>query len=346
MKGVLLVNLGSPDSPSKSDVKKYLGEFLMDPRVIDLPYLLRAFLVKGVILNTRPAKSAEAYSKVWTQEGSPLIVISEKLKSALSEKLSMPVSLGMRYGSMSIEKGLEELSLGGVTEVLIVPLYPQFAMSTTETVMEKAREVKSAKFPGLSLDVLPPFYNDSLYVEAIAKSIEVGMKQNPEGHLLLSYHGVPERHIKKSDVTKSHCAINAVCCDEPSEAHEYCYRHQCLNTTQRIAEKLGLEKGTYTTAFQSRLGSDKWLEPYAADTLESMPSKGIKNLNVVTPSFVADCLETLEEMDIENRELFTEAGGERYNFIPCLNDTTDFVNALESWCKSWQNENLRTYSIK
>ena len=160
MKGVLLVNLGSPDSPSKSDVKKYLGEFLMDPRVIDLPYLLRAFLVKGVILNTRPAKSAEAYSKVWTQEGSPLIVISEKLKSALSEKLSMPVSLGMRYGSMSIEKGLEELSLGGVTEVLIVPLYPQFAMSTTETVMEKAREVKSAKFPGLSLDVLlhPHFY--------------------------------------------------------------------------------------------------------------------------------------------------------------------------------------------
>ena len=196
MKGVLLVNLGSPDSPSKSDVKKYLGEFLMDPRVIDFPYLLRAFLVKGVILNTRPAKSAEAYSKVWTQEGSPLIVISEKLKSALSEKLSMPVSLGMRYGSMSIEKGLEELSLGGVTEVLIVPLYPQFAMSTTETVMEKAREVKSAKFPGLSLDVLPPFYNDSLYVEALAKSIEVGMKQNPEGHLLLSYHGVPERHIK------------------------------------------------------------------------------------------------------------------------------------------------------
>ena len=283
MKGVLLVNLGSPDSPSKSDVKKYLGNS-DGPRVIDLPYLLGPS-IKGVILNTRPAKSAEAYSKVWTQEGSPLIVISENLNLPFL-KSSQCLCIGMRYGSMSIEKGLEELSLGGVTEVLIVPLYPQFAMSTTETVMEKAREVKSAKFPGLSLDVLPPFYNDSLYVEAIAKSIEVGMKQNPEGHLLLSYHGVPERHIKKSDVTKSHCAINAVCCDEPSEAHEYCYRHQCLNTTQRIAEKLGLEKGTYTTAFQSRLGRDKWLEPYAADTLESMPSKGVKNLNVVTPSFV------------------------------------------------------------
>ena len=290
MKGVLLVNLGSPDSPSKSDVKKYLGEFLMDPRVIDFPYLLRAFLVKGVILNTRPAKSAEAYSKVWTQEGSPLIVISEKLKSALSKKLSIPVSLGMRYGSLSIEKGLKELSEGGVTEVLIVPLYPQYAMSTTETVMEKALEVKSAKFPGISLDVLPPFYNKKLYMEALARSIKEGMRKNPKGHLLLSYHGVPVRHIKKSDVTKSHCAINTVCCDQPSMAHEYCYRHQCLNTTKKIAEKLGLKKGSYTTAFQSRLGRDKWLEPYAADTLESMPSKGVKNLNVVTPSLLQTAL--------------------------------------------------------
>ena len=172
------------------------------------------------------------------------------------------------------------------------------------------------------------------------------MRKNPKGHLLLSYHGVPVRHIKKSDVTKSHCAINTVCCDQPSMAHEYCYRHQCLNTTKKIAEKLGLKKGSYTTAFQSRLGKDKWLEPYTADTLEAMPSKGLKNLNVVAPAFVADCLETLEEMDMENRELFIEAGGETYNYIPCLNDSTHFVNALASWCESWQSDNLKTYSIK
>lgn len=340
MKGVLLVNLGSPDSPSKKDVKSYLGEFLMDPRVIDVSYLLRLFLVKGIILNTRPEKSAAAYSKVWTKEGSPLIVISDRLKSALAERLNMPVSLGMRYGSLSIEKGLKELEAKGVTEALVIPLYPQFAMSTTETVIEKVKEVKA---PGMKVEILPPFYGDKLYVDALAKSIEG--KVSDDTHLLFSYHGVPERHILKGDVTKSHCLTDNGCCVKPSKAHEYCYRHQCLNTTESIVEKLGLKEGSYTTAFQSRLGKDKWLQPYTADTLATMPSSGVKNVTVVAPSFVADCLETLEELEMENREVFMESGGVSYNFIPCLNDSADFVGAIESWCGNWQNDKLRTYSI-
>ena len=342
MKGVLLVNLGSPDSPSKSDVRKYLDEFLMDPRVIDLPYLVRAFVVKGFILNTRPARSAEAYAKVWTEEGSPLIVISERLKSALSEKLDMPVALGMRYGSMSIEKGIAELQLAGVDDVLLIPLYPQFAMSSTETVMEKAKEVMS-RFPGVKLEVLPPFYNDKLYEDAIVSSIKKKFKEND--HLLLSYHGVPERHIRKSDIS-GHCTIDSKCCFTENKSHEYCYRHQCFNTTERILKRLGLKEGEYTNAFQSRLGTTKWLEPYTAEIIAEMPSRGVKNLSVVTPSFVSDCLETLEEMDMENREIFMDAGGESFNYIPCLNDTSDFVYALESWCLSWSENNLRTYSIK
>ena len=347
MKGILLVNLGSPDSPSKQDVKKYLDEFLMDPLVIDKPFLLRAFLVRGIILQSRPAKTGAAYGKIWTEEGSPLIVISERLKTELSKTVKMPVALGMRYGSMSIEKGLKELASKGVTETLVMPLYPQYAMSSTETVMEKCKGVVGS-FPNMSVQILPAFYNNNLYLDALAKSIEEATADAPIEHMLFSYHGLPERHIYKSDITGSHCAINDACCDADngaSEAHEFCYRHQCFNTTKQLVKMLGIKEGSYTTAFQSRLGRDEWLKPCSADTLEKMPAQGVKNLTVVTPSFVADCLETLEEMDMDNRETFIEAGGESFNYVPCLNDNELWVEALESWCSLWGQNTLRTYSI-
>ncbi|MEC8536470.1 MAG: ferrochelatase, partial [Bacteroidota bacterium] len=212
MKGILLVNLGSPDSPNPKDVKKYLGEFLMDERVIDVPKWARTLLVKGIILNTRPKISAKAYQKIWWEEGSPLIVLSERLKDKVQKQLDLPVALAMRYGSMTIKNGLQQLADKKVTEVLIIPLYPQFAMATTETITVLAASLQSEFFPQMTLETLPPFYNKPEYIKVLSESIRGHLKGKNYEHLLFSYHGVPERHIRKSDVTKSHCKMDNSCC--------------------------------------------------------------------------------------------------------------------------------------
>jgi ferrochelatase len=294
MKGVLLVNLGSPESPSPKDVKTYLGEFLMDERVVDLPKLFRNILVKGIILNTRPKQSAKAYKKIWWDEGSPLIVLSERLQAKVSDKVSTPVSLAMRYGSMSIKKGLQELVDQGVDDIFIIPLYPQFAMATTETILVLAEKLRDEFFPNVSFTSLPPFYNHPDYIRVLSNSISEGLKGKEWEHLLFSYHGVPERHIRKSDITKSHCKINGECCAIASKAHEFCYRHQCYETTRLVAEYLELKEGTFSTSFQSRLGVDPWLQPYTDRTVANFAKSGTKQLAIATPAFVSDCLETLE----------------------------------------------------
>jgi ferrochelatase len=328
MKGVLLVNLGSPESPSPKDVKTYLGEFLMDERVVDLPKLFRTILVKGIILNTRPKQSARAYKKIWWDEGSPLIVLSERLKGKVSEKVSTPVSLAMRYGSMSIKKGLQELVDQGVDDIFIIPLYPQFAMATTETILVLAEELRDEFFPQVKFTSLPAFYNHPDYVRVLSNSIAEGLQGKNWEHLLFSYHGVPERHIRKSDITKSHCKINGECCVTASNAHEFCYRHQCYENTRLVAEYLELKEGTFSTSFQSRLGVDQWLQPYTDKTLEAMPGDGIKHLAVICPGFSSVCLETFEEIDGEGREIFTEHGGETFHYIPCLNSQPLHLEAL------------------
>ena len=335
MKGVLLVNLGSPDSTATNDVKKYLDQFLMDKRVIDVPYLLRAFIVKGIILNTRPKKSAEAYKKIWWNEGSPLIVLSKRLQQKVQQEVTVPVSLAMRYGNPSIKSGLQELHNKGVTEVFLVPLYPQFAMATTETILVLAKKLQQQFFPNMSLTELPAFYNKKEYIAALSSSIKEFLNDKNWEHLLFSYHGVPERHIKKSDITKSHCKIDGQCCNTPSEAHQFCYRHQCYETTKQVAEVLQLKEGTYNTSFQSRLGRDPWLQPYTDQTVEAYAQKGIKNLAIVTPAFVSDCLETLEEIGMEAVEEFKHNGGEECHVIPCLNDRDDWVKALSGWINAW-----------
>ncbi|AWM13716.1 ferrochelatase [Flavobacterium sediminis] len=334
-KGVLLINLGSPDSTSVKDVKKYLDEFLMDERVIDVPYLLRAFLVKGIILNTRPKKSAEAYKKIWWPEGSPLIVLSERLQNKVQQNVSVPVELAMRYGSPSIEKGLQELNNKGVEEVLLIPLYPQFAMATTETILVLAEKIRKKNFPNMEFTVLPAFYNQKDYIRDLSNAIKRSLESFDSDYLLFSYHGVPERHIKKSDVTQSHCKIDGTCCNTPSKAHDFCYRHQCYETTKQVAEFLGLAEGTYSTSFQSRLGKDPWLQPYTDATIDGLAQKGIKNLAVVTPAFVSDCLETLEEIGMEAAHSFKENGGENFLAIPCLNDNDDWVKTLSRWIDQW-----------
>ena len=320
MKGVLLVNLGSPDSPEPKDVKRYLGEFLMDERVIDVPLWARTLLVKGIILNTRPKASAAAYKKIWWDEGSPLIVISERLQGAIQKQTSLPVALAMRYGSMTIKKGIQELVDKGVDEVLLIPLYPQFAMATTETILVLAEEIRQAHFPQISISDLKPFYNHPDYIQVLSDSISKHLEGKDYEHLLFSYHGVPERHIRKSDVTKSHCKIDGSCCATASSAHEFCYRHQCKEVTRLVGEKLNLKEGTFSTSFQSRLGFDPWLQPYTDRTIERLGKEGIKKMAIVTPAFVSDCLETLEEIAMEGEEIFHEMGGKDFTTIPCLND--------------------------
>jgi protoporphyrin/coproporphyrin ferrochelatase len=342
MKGVLLVNLGSPDSTKPKDVKKYLDEFLMDPRVIDVPYWFRSFLVRGIILNTRPKKSAAAYQKIWWKEGSPLIVISERLQKKIQEKTTAPVALAMRYGSMTLQKGLQELVDQGVDEVLVIPLYPQFAMATTETIDVKVEELRNEFFPQLEITSLPAFYNKPEYIEVLSKSISEKIENLDYEHILFSYHGVPERHIRKSDITKSHCKIDGNCCVTPSEAHQYCYRHQCMDTTRSVASALNLKEGTYSTSFQSRLGFDPWLQPYTDRTIERMGLAGTKKIVVVTPAFVSDCLETLEEIAMEGEEIFHEVGGKEFTVIPCLNDREDWAALVAGWIDTWRIKDLKT----
>lgn len=335
MKGVLLVNLGSPKSTNPKDVKVYLDEFLMDERVIDLPYILRAILVKGIILNTRPKKSAEAYSKIWWEEGSPLIVLSKRLQEKIDGFTSVPISLAMRYGEPSILNGMKELHEKGVDEVLLLPLYPQYAMATTETIIVLAEQLQKEHFPEMNITGVPPFYNHSDYINVLSRSIEEKLDNVDYEHLLFSYHGVPERHIRKSDITKSHCKMDGKCCITPSPAHQFCYKHQCLETTRLVGEKLGLKEGTFSSSFQSRLGFDPWLKPYTDRTIERFGIEGMKKMAIVTPAFVSDCLETLEEIAMEGEEIFEEVGGHEFTVIPCLNDREDWVKTLSRWIDEW-----------
>ena len=332
MKGVLIVNLGSPDSNDPKDVKKYLGEFLMDERVIDLPLWLRTFLVKGIILNTRPKKSAAAYKKIWWKEGSPLIVLSKRLYQKVIKKTDIPVVLAMRYGNPSMKTGLSELYEKGVKEVLVIPLYPQFAMATTETILVLSEELRRNYFPEMKITHIPAFYNKPEYVKALSNSIKENLKNIDYDHLLFSYHGIPERHIYKSDVTKSHCKIDGSCCNTPSKAHEFCYRHQCLSTTENVISELNLDRKKVSTSFQSRLGANPWLQPYTAKTIvEKAEKDGIEKLAIVTPAFVSDCLETLEEIAMEGKEEFLESGGKEFHTIPCINDNDEWVDVIAGW---------------
>ncbi len=335
MKGVLLVNLGSPESPTAKDVKPYLDEFLMDKYVIDVPFLLRALLVRGIILQTRPKKSAAAYARIWWEEGSPLVVISKRMHKKVQEKSSIPVALAMRYGTMTIEKGLQELREKGVTEVLLLALYPQYAMASTTTIWELADELVRTKFPEMKLTKVPAFYNKPDYIQALANSIKKHLDTFEYDHLLFSYHGIPKRHIRKTDVTKSHCAIDGSCCNTPSPAHEFCYRHQCYETTKQVVKLLGIPEGKYSQTFQSRLAGDKWLTPYTDVEINKMPEKGIKKLAVVTPAFVSDCLETLEEIAMEANEQFLHHGGEEFMAIPCMNDDDEWCGVVANWIKEW-----------
>lgn len=330
------MNLGSPDSTEVKDVKRYLDQFLMDERVIDKPYLSRALLVKGIIVPFRAPKSAEAYKTIWTKDGSPLIYLSEQLRDELQKLTPEPVEISMRYGNPTPEAAFENLlrRLPGLEEVLAIPLYPHYAMSSFETAVEYARETHRKKKYPFKLNFLQPYYNDPDYIAALADRMFPYIQKDYD-HILFSYHGVPARHIMKSDITGNHCLRSADCCQAPSPAHAFCYRHQCFETTRLVTEKLGIPKEKFSISFQSRLGKG-WLEPFTDVRLEQMPNEGIKNLLILCPAFVSDCLETLEEIAIRGKESFIEAGGETYEMIPCLNTHPLWVSALSKWIRAFK----------
>ncbi|NYT60779.1 ferrochelatase [Alcaligenaceae bacterium] len=330
---LVLVNLGSTASTKVADVRSYLNQFLMDPYVIDLPWPLRRLIVAAIVAR-RPKQSAAAYQSIWWEEGSPLIVLSQRLQSKVAEQWTEgPVELAMRYGEPSIEHAFMELAKRGISRVILAPLYPQYAESTVKTVVEEARRVIRKRRLSFDLDILPPFYAQPEYIEALAASARPYLKQDYD-HLLLSYHGLPERHIHKVDPTGSHCLKDADCCQRASDhVLQTCYRAQCLKTSETLTSALGINQDQWTMSFQSRLGRTKWIEPYTDATLESLAAQGKKRLLVMCPAFVADCVETLEEIGLEGRNTFQSAGGDTLTLIPCLNDQSQWVQALVSLCR-------------
>jgi ferrochelatase len=326
-KGVLLVNLGSPDAPSVPDVRRYLNEFLMDGRVMDVAWPLRRLIVAMILLR-RPGESAHAYQKIWTPEGSPLIVTSRRVQAALQQRVRLPVELAMRYQNPSIEGAVEKLAGRGVTELLLIPLFPHYAMSSYETAVERVKAAVARRAPGLSLTVQPPYFDDPDYLAALVASASDYLNRDYD-HLLFSFHGVPERQIRKSDPTGRHCLSAADCCAVASPAHATCYRAQCFKTAAAFVQRAGIPAGKHSVSFQSRLGKDPWLKPYTDHELPRLAREGKKKVLVICPAFVSDCLETIEEIGMRGRETFLAAGGTEFTPIPCLNEHPLWIAALE-----------------
>jgi len=330
-KGVLLVNLGSPDSTAVGDVRRYLNEFLMDGRVFDTPWLLRRFIV-GMILINRPRESAHAYQKIWTPEGSPLVVTSRNVCKKLQERLPVPVELAMRYQNPSIESALRRLAEQKVDETLLIPLFPHYAMSSYETAVVRVQEVARKLAPGMKFEVQPPYGAAPDYIAALAASVANHLEAGYD-HLLFSFHGIPERHLRKSDPTGRHCLAMPDCCTAASPAHATCYRAQCFQTVAALVKQANVPAGKYSVSFQSRLGRDPWLKPYTDFELVELPGRGVKKLLVLCPAFVSDCLETLEEIGLRGREAFLAAGGEEFAQIPCLNEHPLWIATLEKMAR-------------
>jgi len=331
---LLLVNLGSPDSPSPRAVRRYLGQFLMDMHVIDLPWPLRRALVSAILLN-RPAQSAKAYASIWWPDGSPLLVISRALQQALRPHWTAgSVALAMRYGSPSIAQVLLALNQRGVKQITLAPLYPQFAESTVGSTLDEVQRVISQHALHLNLRVLKPFYAEPAYIKALAASARPWLKQDFD-HLLMSFHGLPERHIRKltDPIDRQHDLQAQSSQGLPQELLDLCYRSQCLRTAELLADSLGLARSRWSISFQSRLGRAKWIGPYTEHKLTELAQQGVKKLLVISPAFVADCLETLEELGIRGSEQFIAAGGQSLQLIPCLNSNPNWVKTLADLAK-------------
>ncbi len=332
-KGILLVNLGSPNSPSVPDVRRYLNEFLMDGRVIDVAWPLRR-LVVGLILINRPKESGHAYEKIWTKDGSPLVVTSKHVQAALQKRVGVPIALGMRYQNPPIESAVKSLAAKGVNDVLLIPMFPHYAMSSYETAVVRVREMAAKFTPQMKVTVQPPFYNAPDYIAALVASAAGFLKQDYD-HLLFSFHGIPERHLRKSDPTGCHCLQVENCCEVASQAHAVCYRAQCFATTAAFVKLAGVPQEKYSISFQSRLGKDPWLKPYTDYELVRLAQEGKKRMLVICPAFVSDCLETIEEIGMRGCADFLAASGKEFTRIPCMNEHPQWITALENMANSF-----------
>ena len=328
-KGVLLVNLGSPDSPAVGDVRRFLREFLMDGRVLDLPWPFRFLLVHFIILPFRPKASAEAYREIWQPDGSPIVVTSKKVREQLQARLDVPVELAMRYQNPSIENAIDNLLEHGINEILLFPFFPHYAMSSYETAVEKTRTVLQKKAPALNLVVQPPYFDRTDYIKALVESARKKLDRGFD-HLLFSFHGLPERQLKKTDPSGNHCLAANDCCSGDHPSHRTCYRAQCFKTVKAFVRETGIPPKQYSVAFQSRLGRNPWLKPYTDIELERLAKRGAKRTLVICPAFVSDCLETVEEIGMRGKETFLQAGGEDLALIPCLNEHPLWLDTLEN----------------
>ena len=328
--GVLLIQLGTPDSPSTGDVRRYLREFLGDRRVLDMPRLPHWLLLHLVILPFRPRKSAAAYASIWTGRGSPLLLHSRGLAEGLAGQLGngFVVELGMRYGEPSVVEALNRLARAEVDRLIALPLFPQYADSTTGSAVAHLRELAGARWHGADQTIIDAFYDHPGYINSMAELARAPLREFRPDHVLFSYHGLPERQIRKSDASGSHCLSSDACCAAIGAANRHCYRVQCFASTRALAAALGLDATRHSLSFQSRLGRIPWIRPYTDDVLPELASRGVRRLAVLCPSFVADCLETLEEIGIRAREQWMEVGGEDFLVIPCLNAEPHWVEAV------------------
>ncbi len=326
---VLLVNLGSPKNLDKKSVKQYLKVFLSDDYVVDLPKLLQQLILRAFILPFRPNKTLHAYKQVWTKEGSPLIVSTKKIAMKLAEKTNWNVEIAMRYEEPSIKEALEKLKNQGYKKLFVIPLYPHNAMATTITTEVEVRRIADNLFKELELVFIKPFYGNKQYINALKKSIEPFIEKDHFDKLIFSYHGIPERQAKKTDVTGKHCFSSENCCEIECPGSADCYKAHTVQTTNKVVKELGLDNENWEISYQSRIGPG-WLKPFTDKRLSAMPNNGIKSIAIVCPSFISDCLETLEEIDIRGRETFFNAGGEKMTYIPCLNDSENTIELLKT----------------
>ena len=324
-KGILLINLGSPDSTSPKDVRRYLNQFLMDPYVIDIPTWLRHILVKAIITPRRSYKSAAAYEVIWTEEGSPLVTHTRNFARKFKElvQTEADVRWAMRYGKPSVEDVVKDWD---VDQVLVVPMYPQYAESSTRTAIDEAK-----KFIKPPMMVHQDFFAHPAYIEAQARQIQKHLSDFKPDHLLLSYHGLPEHHLSK--LHPEHCFQSKSCCDQVTEANRNCYRAQCFATSRGLMANLNFPREKISVSFQSRLGRKPWIKPYTDLVVPELVQRGVRRLSVACPSFVSDCLETLEEIQVRLKEQFIECGGEDLKLIPALNDSDDWVRAFREVIK-------------
>ncbi len=331
--GILLINLGSPDAPTAEKVRPYLRQFLSDPRVLDINPIVRTLILNLFILPFRPAKSAHAYSQIWTKEGSPLInygkLLTKKVQSILdhSEPNRYSVKLAMRYGNPSIEKAIMEFDKEGISDITVLPLFPQYASASTGSTHEKLMdEIKNWEVIP-TIKMVSQFFEHPLFIKAFATLGKKYMSQAKYDHILFSYHGLPERQILKASCD-GYCRLGD-CCNTYHSKNQYCYRAQCFATTRLLAKELNLKEDQYTICFQSRLGKDPWVKPYTDEVINNLVNRKIKNVLVFSPAFVADCLETTVEIGIEYSHQFKNLGGERWQLVESLNSSPEWIECLK-----------------